>query len=283
MENHHWGALTIVGLIIMIALFGGFKKYVVNTTPVSKTSSTQDSLNQAQKKLEDLKVKVAALNDSKYKGKVFLSNVNRSTNASQEYITIRVSSGAGTTVDVTGWRIASIASGASVAIPKGTALYFLDSKNQEDDIILAPGDIAYINTGLAPNNVSFKVNKCSGYLTQSQTYAPGINTSCPLARDEDLSKIPKYVSNDACFDYIDSYPTCKVQTTPLPAAWSPECKDFITHLSYSSCIATHKGDKDFYKPEWRVFLKRTQPLWKSERENIVLYDNDNKIVDSLTY
>ena len=149
---------------------------------------------------------------------------------------------------------------------------------------ISAGDTAYLITGISPNGVSFKTNKCSGYLTQFQTFIPYISNSCPRPRDENLSAIPKIAVNDDCLDYIDSFPSCRVETQNLPVNWSYECKNFITQkINYPSCVNLHKGDKDFYQNEWRIYLKKSTSLWKSRRENIILYDNLGKIVDTLTY
>ena len=139
------------------------------------------------------------------------------------------------------------------------------------------------NNGIAGFTVS-KSNKCSGYLTQFQTFIPFINNICPLAKNEDLSQIPKIISNDACFDYLNTLQRCRVPTKNLPVNFTYECTHFISNtINYPSCINIHKNDKDFYQHEWRVYLKRSASLWKDRRENIILYDNQGKIVSTLTY
>ncbi len=287
-SKDHWIGIIIICLIFTVLIYGGVKsaKYLPSTSPTNSALTPEQKLAALQTQASGLKAQVDAQTEAKkasiYKGLVSL-NISRGADASHEYAILRVASGAKANILVTGWKIASLSSGASVTIPKGTQLYFTDSQNVENNIVLGPGQTAYVSTGLSPNGTSFQINKCSGYLTQFGNYVPGINASCPLARNEDLSKIPKYVSNDKCFDYIDSYPSCKVQTDPLPVTWSPECKNFIMNLSYSSCIAGHKNDKDFYQPEWRIYLKRSQTLWKTEREHIVLYDLNGKIVDEVSY
>jgi hypothetical protein len=63
-----------------------------------------------------------------------------------------------------------------------------------------------------------------------------------------------------------------------------ECTDFIyKKVNYPACIDTHKNDKDFYQNEWRIFLKRSETLWKNSREDIVLLDEEGKIVDEYKY
>lgn len=221
---------------------------------------------------------------SKYDGYISIRSVNRYGDQNSEYIQLRTSSNASTSVPITGWTIKSESSGRSITIPKATYLFFADSANTEDPIVLGPNETVYLTTGYSPNGVSFKLNKCSGYLSQFLKWDPWLPGSCPAPRYEDLSSIPKTLNNDACFDYIDRMSSCRIQTSNLPANWSYECVNFIySKINYPSCVNIHKNDKDFYKGEWRIFLKRSEKLWKSSRESIVLIDEDGKIVSRYTY
>ncbi|MBI4155649.1 MAG: hypothetical protein HY507_00265 [Candidatus Zambryskibacteria bacterium] len=291
MTKEHWIGIIIILALITIALSGGAKKSSL-VWPISPSSSpvVQSKTEVAEKpagssgaggKVENANITNSGV--SKYSGLISLKYVSRSEKPEQEYVTIQANNSQTKSILVTGWTLKSLASGQSAAIPKGTPLFFSNTINSDEDIYLRPGETLYLSTGLSPNGTSFKVNKCSGYLTQFQTFTPYISSICPRASDEDLSKIPKYVWNDSCFDYIDSYPRCKIQTDIMPVTWSVECKDFINKLNYPSCVNAHKNDGDFYLPEWRVFLRRNQPIWKSKRENIVLYDNFGKVVSTISY
>lgn len=260
-------------------------------TDAQKQREIQKQLTATEKKVNELKKQIAAeeakKTQSRYKGIVDLYYINHSTKVSQEYVTIHVNSSATTTIAVTGWTLKSLSSGVSVKIPQSSYLFFANSVNSEQDIYLSAKDTLYISTGISPNGASFKVNKCSGYLSQFQTFIPNIGGSCPAPRNENLSSIPKTGYNDSCFDYINSMPSCKIQAKPLPAGsqkWSAECLDFIyKKINYPSCVDTHKNDADFYKNEWRVYLKRSGTLWKTSREDIVLLDEYGKIVDEIKY
>lgn len=283
--------IVILLSIIAISLFGGANGVSVNNnvarTPEQQKVDIQNQLNDAERKAEELKKQVALeeqnKNASVYKDVVDLYFVSRSNDPKQEYLQIRVNT-AKQPINVTGWTIKSKSSGETVKIPKGTYLFFAGTPNSEEDIYLNSGDVLYLVTGISPNGASFKVNKCSGYLSQFQTFTPYLYTSCPQPRNEDLSSIPKTVNNDACLDYIDYFPSCRIQTETLPANWSYECTSFIYNkINYPSCVNTHKNDKDFYLKEWRVYLKRSEKIWKDKREEIILYDNAGKIVDTLVY
>ncbi len=300
MQNGNGLGLMIILGVIGIGLFGGTNGTSGPKTTTSKPSYTPPpktqaqneadiryQLNQAQKKAEDLKKQIQAEEDKKtqsiYKNIVNLNYVTRSTDPKKEYLQITVGT-TKTPINVTGWTVKSENTGQTVQIPKGTYLYFAGTLNSEEDIYLNSGEKLYLVTGISPNGSSFKVNKCSGYLSQFQTFTPYLYTSCPAPKKEDLSSIPKTVKNDDCLDYIDRFPTCKIQTQNTPANWSYECTNFIyTKINYPSCINTHKGDADFYVKEWRVYLKRSERLWKDRREKIVIYDSVGKIVDTLEY
>ena len=277
-NKDHWIGIIILLGIISIALFGGVKN--ANNTFISSpnTVSGQNETSLGQTTTENKN------SFSQYQGLVTLGYINKSTDPGNEYLTIRVGSNLKTPVLVTGWTLQSRSSGASVTIPKGIYLFFTRIPNAEENIYLEAGDTLYLVTGISPNGASFKINKCSGYLGQFQTFIPYINNNCPMPKDENLSEIPGSVNNDACFDYIDSFPRCRIQTESLPINWSYECTKFIyDKINYPSCVDVHKNDKDFYEHQWRVYLKRSDHLWKDKRENIVLLDNSGKVVDTLKY
>lgn len=284
------GILLLLG-IFAVAVLGGSKNasFVAGPqTPEQKQERIAKQIRDAQTQVDELKKKIQAAEDAKTRsihyGKVRLGSVSRSQTANGEYITLYTDSFSTTSIPLAGWTIKSRGSGQSIAIPQATLLFFAGHTNGEQNIVLSPGDIVYLVTGHSPNGASFKINKCSGYLEQFQDFTPYISSECPAPRNEDLSSIPRRTVNDACFDYIEYMPSCRIHTGTLPQNWSYECLNFITtKINYPSCVNTHKGDSDFYKKEWRVFLKRTEPLWKSSREDIVLLDAEGKIVSELKY
>lgn len=288
---------TVVLVILAVLMLGGTQGGVggiLSPGPVTneqKQADIQKQINDTQYKVDELKKQVALEEakkyQSKYKDIVDLYYINHSTDVASEYIAIHVSYNTKEPVPVTGWTIKSLASGATVKIPQGTYLYFTGTINPEQDIFLAANDTMYLVTGISPNGASFKLNKCSGYLAQFQTFVPYIGGSCPSPRDENISAIPRTGYNDACFDFIDRMPACRIQNDPLPPGsqkWSAECTDFIyKKVNYPACIDAHRNDKDFYQNEWRVYLKRGETLWKNSREDIVLLDSEGKIVDEIKY
>lgn len=252
-----------------------------NTNTKSK-EQIEYEINQAKYKTEELSKELAKQEEAKkwsiYKDKISLSGYF-AYDANSEYLQISSNSSNKENIKITGWTITSTSTGMTVSIPKSTSLYFVGSLNSEEDVYLKPGETAYIITGKSPVGYGMKINKCSGYLNQNSTFYPYIYSNCPLARNEDLSSIPKTVINDVCFDLIESYPQCITQQTPLSNKYSSECQNFIYNkMTYSNCVNTHKNDKDFWSNDWRIYLKRSERLWKDRRETIILNDELGKPV-----
>ncbi len=288
MTKDNWTGIGIIFGIIAIAIFGGKGGLSAPNTPDEQEALVVQQIADAQHKADDLQKQITTFKEeethSVYFGKVSLQSVAQSTNPAQEYIILRATNSAGATIPITGWTLRSQSTGNVVQIPQGSYIYFDNSQNAEEDVNLSADDTVYLITGSSPIGVGFRINKCSGYQTQFHTFTPSLWTSCPAPRNEDTSSIKPIVANDACFDYINSFPSCRVPTDSLPNNWTYECKQFVTQkINYNSCITTHKNDKDFYSHEWRLYLKRSTTLWKNSREDIILYDLDGKIVSELTY
>lgn len=213
-----------------------------------------------------------------------------SEDLTQEYITLTYrkiqAPAAADRINISGWMFRSTKTGHQVSI--GTAVllpssYASTAVKGEDPIVLRPGDIAIVSSARSPIGNSFLINKCSGYLSQFQTFNPYLNISCPLLRDEKLPAAPNNL-NDACLNYLNSWPSCGNQLRNLPERLSHECQVWIAdHANYNSCVSLHQPDADFFSNEWRIFLNRSEPLWKTQRETIQLLDRSGKVVDEVSY
>lgn len=290
MKDWDWG-LILICVVIAMAAFGGAK----NAKPMFSNNSTvptpqerqlsvseiEYNLNDARYKTEQLQKELALeqekKNSSVYRGKISM-NVNTSSDAQTEYIDIYADYNNTEPINITGWKLVSTSTNQTMYIPQSTLLYFSGQQNTEQDVYLSAGEHAYIITGRSPIGYGFKVNKCSGYLSQYTSFYPGVWSNCPAPRDEDYSMIPRRVVNDNCFDLINSLGSCRVPE-PLSNAYSWECQAFLTEkINYPYCISNHKSDKDFWGTSWYVYLKRSEPLWKYRRETIILYDKVGKPV-----
>lgn len=239
------------------------------TPPVTETGVVQNPLG----------------NETPFKGKLTLGTLSLSYDPmipNEEYIMIQADYENTTKVLLSGMTLKSLPTGNSATIGNGVYLPYSGVINPTEPIYLSAGETAVISTGKSPVGYSFRINKCFGYMSQFQNFNPWIPPNCPLLRYEPLPKPPNALE-DACLDYIDSYPSCRYQTRDRDYL-SAACNNFIREKgNYTYCVNAHKNDSNFYRPEWRIYLGRNQTLWKSSRETIVLLDQNGKTIDSYTY
>ena len=193
-------------------------------------------------------------------------------------------------VKISGLILQSLITGNIAIIPKGAEIYKLGQVNQVNDIYLKPGQAAMIYTGSSPLSVSFRENKCSGYLNDLNTFTPPLNRFwCPRAKEiipNTVENIKKY--GDACMDAINNLQSCKYFTSSNKYfdKVSPQCREKLTQdLTYDACVARSSGDKNFFpvNSAWRVYLELPQRLWKDKYEVIKLMDKDGKTIFVTSY
>ena len=243
---------------------------------------------------------------SSYSGSVRLSIGNTySIQPSEEYLMLTNNSSA--SVDITGWKLANskgtrpienqinsyvYPSGESATIGQGTQFLDPSGKYVTGNIVLKPGDTAYITTGRSPSNfplpitTSFRENICLGYL-DTYPFTPYVNNKCPLATEDPAIQ----TVTDECYDYIRGLNRC-VDPTKLSGTYekdryellTSQCKAFMrTRLNYPSCVANYRNSPNFSTNIWRVYLGRSMEMWASTRETITLYDKAGKVVSRITY
>jgi hypothetical protein len=208
------------------------------------------------------------------------------TDPEQEYVTLYASGSQ--SVDITGWRLVSGSSGRGARIPEGAALPSRGRVNDTGRIILNPGEEAIVITGESPNGVSFKENMCTGYLEQSQTFYPALQTQCPAPYEEfDRFFTGNELRDQKCYDRVRSTSSCM---TPDDDGMSGACLRLIDeYLSYNGCVEKHRNDSRFAGRTWRIYLEYEDrdgdpaELWKPNRDAVKLIDADGKTVDLHTY
>lgn len=221
---------------------------------------------------------------SPYRGIVRLSHYVSSPASQNETIELFVSQSANVPVTISGWTLKSETTGKIVTIPQGTEIPTTGTINATQDIVIAPGKSATLITGRSPLGGSFRENKCIGYYSSFQKFTPPLPQSCPLPSDE-LERFygPGYASDTYCIEYVKKLPRCQVNLTPPPNA-SNACSTFMTNrLHYNGCVEVHRNDADFLGDTWRVYLGRTEPLWRTRYEVVKLIDKEGKTVDAFAY
>jgi hypothetical protein len=224
---------------------------------------------------------------SPYYGIVTLSHGVSSpgaTDPKREYVTLRVSGSAQTPVDITGWTLESDTTGNASVIPKGTELPRSGVINAAQDIVLTPGEQAIIISGQSPIGASFRENECIGYLSSFQTFYPSLPQTCPDPSTELTAHYGEYYIRDAsCIDYVDTIPRCKTVLTP-PTTLTGVCQSFLVkYLNYNGCVTAHQADADFKGDTWRVYLGRSDSMFRTKHEIVKLLDKDGKTVDAFSY
>lgn len=225
---------------------------------------------------------------SSYKNVSYLSHTvsNAGSNdPAREYLQISVNASANVPVNLTGWVLASEATGNAATIPKGTALPTSGIVNDSENIVLTPGQRAILISGRSPIGASFRENKCIGYFDNYQKFYPELPLYCPTPTS-DLATFyggAGYIRDVACIDYVNTIPRCTTSLTP-PVSLSGSCQSFIIkYLNYNGCVEAHKNDPDFEGNTWRIYLGRTAPLWRPRYEVVKLMDNRGQLVDQFSY
>lgn len=257
----------------------GSATYGTGSSIWSNIMNIESSIASLQRQSSDIR---AFGEESPFRGQVSVSGAGgtSATDEDEEYVSIRASGNQ--SVDITGWRVVSGASGKGARIPEGAALPRSGRVNDTGRIILNPGEEAIIVTGDSPNGVSFKENMCTGYLAKNQQFYPSLQNQCPAAYDEfDRFYTGNELRDEKCYTLVTSTASC---TTPRDSGTSNACQRFIDdYLTYNGCVEHHRNDSRFAGRTWRIYLERGDELWKPARDAVKLLDANGKTVDLYTY
>ncbi len=222
---------------------------------------------------------------SPYAGKVHLQNGGSHGGVvSQEYVELQADSNNTQRTPITGWKIQSATNKRTAVIYQGIETYQPTLSSSLGSIVMNPGDVAIVSSGRSPVGVSFKENKCTGYLSQFQQFYPDLSQNCPLPLDEaTLYGNRDQTTNAACYDYLQGMSSCNTSLNP-PSNLPDTCRSFVTsNLTYQGCLQRHMQDSDFKWTSWRVYLGYSEALWRSSHEVLTLLDADGKLVDSIVF
>ena len=226
---------------------------------------------------------------SPYAGRVTLKKGRASaSDVDKEYIELVAASSNDAALTISDWTIESVPTQRTEEIPQGIRTLESTYYRSTKPLTLLPGEQAYLVTGKSPLFVSFRENRCTGYLTNTRTFTPNLGKRCPLPTDELL----RYGENirdddDRCYTFVSDIRQCETTSdAELDAARLPmSCDQFIENtLSYDGCVDTHKTDTDFFTSGgWRIYLGASRELWLSTHETIRLRDADGGVVAVLQY
>ncbi len=264
-----------------------------NSTTYSQNQDVGDQVKEAEQRIKNLEKELEKKAEegkrSPYYNKVDASWISGlgSNDPNREFISLYTYLNDGEKVNITGWYLKSEVTGYFAVIGKASLLPFPFTKN-DSDIILQKGDRAYITKGFSPIGISFRTNMCTGYFEENTEFVPGLELACPRAIDEKLPTFSSiYDRNDECIRIIENIPRCTTRNgqyfRDLPDTVPSSCRSYIeTNVNYNACVAKHFGDTKFPGNEYRIYLNKFGPLWRTSREKINLHDSSGLIVDTIT-
>jgi hypothetical protein len=248
-----------------------------------------EATNELQQKYEDLVAQVKDVktfgNPSPHRGKIVFQFRESGTAPEQEYIQIAANYGNTAPISISGWSVQSAVTGIRMNLPAAASPLVAGTLNSVSAVSLEPGTSATIVSGPSPVGVSFRENRCTGFLAELQTFAPDLDRNCPNPLDE----LPLLAENiqiygESCFDYLRSMRPCHFPGNDSSSEITASCRDFaINRLSYNGCIYAHRTDSGFTLPSWRLYLGSGVKLWRPSHDILRLLDEQGRTVDVLTY
>jgi len=203
-------AFMLLGLAIVWYYTGGPQRPSATSGPVLHEplrthqreikKETREAAEEFVEKEPKKETGTEASTESAYKYKVMLraGYGAKRTDPQKEFVEIRASSGNKNPIPISNWTLEG-KTRLNVKIGNASPLPYSGQINREYPVSLNPGEKAIMVTGKSPIGVSFRLNKCSGYLGQFQDFEPRLPKECPLPRNENL---PNDL-DDYCLDYID--------------------------------------------------------------------------------
>jgi hypothetical protein len=174
-------------------------------------------------------------------------------------------------------------SGVRVMLPYATPLYRHSAANTAYPVVLESGATAVVTTGFSPAGVSFRENRCMGYLS-SMSFSPRIERSCPspaesiALTDQNLQRY-----GGECIDYVRTLPQCTTPST-IPHSLSAACRIYVANtFSYNGCVDAYKNQSGFEEGTWRLFIGSAGEIWRNEHDAIRLLDERGLTVDAIIY
>ncbi|MFA6269636.1 MAG: hypothetical protein WC657_00280 [Candidatus Paceibacterota bacterium] len=302
--------LILLVLFVLVGLaYSPLKKANLNKPSSSQNTSTigtkenlgstpnkevAESIKKTEAEIKKIEKNVskenANLNRSPYYGKIRMSSISglRGNDPNQEYLNLSVNIKKDETIKITGWYLKSAITGYYAIIGRASLLPFPFTKT-ESDVVLQQNDRVILTKGFSPIGVSFRTNKCTGYFEENRTFTPNLPLQCPLPKSEKLPNFSSvYDRNDECLTIIERIGRCTTKDSEfireLPDTVPSSCKNYITtQINYNTCVAKHFSDTDFPGNEYRIFLNKFGPLWRTSHDTINLHDENGLIVGTITY
>lgn len=245
-----------------------------------------------EERLEDLQAEYDALEEeaakqarSPHYGKVSLSRAFATeSHPSSEYVVISARNIPAGGVSTQGWSLASVVTGIRVMLPMAATEFRQGALTSIQPVVLRAGESMIVTSGFSPTGVSFRENRCIGYLANSLRLDPPLSSTCP-APSENLSltdqNLQRYGGD--CIDYVRSIPQC-VQPASVPLSLPAACRIYIANtFSYNGCVDAQRSQPDFALDTWRLYIGSGSELWANNHDSIRLLDEYGRTIDAITY
>lgn len=183
-------------------------------------------------------------------------------------------------IDVTGWQLRGNRGG--FYIPKAVDVYDPLGFTAESDINLKNGDVLYIYSTASPIGRNLHLNKCIGYLADSNVFNPPLPLNCPSVNRSEISNL-----TGQCQNYILSLGSCKLPTPNLPFLINDySCRAFLNKINYGGCFASHRNDSDFLSNQWIVWSGNQwsgSQFLDFQHDRLLLFDKQGLVVNEYNY
>ncbi len=286
----------VVFLLLILIAFFAFAGFVIKNPPDEATVSQPESSERGEttapadqnaenppagepeeyEEPEDTQIP-----SSERTGSVYISNISRSYGDRPMRITLKSNLNEGETVNIDDWEIKG--NDGRVFIPEAVNFYQIPGPNDSGDIVLEPGHTVTIYLGIkSPLSKNFRLNKCTGYLNENYDFLYSLPNECPLPEKDDY----KHLSGE-CQNYIRQMGRCERPdpnvTNSFLGEQGNECREFVNEFfNIGNCYRYFKGDSDFLKKEWRVWIDR-ENVFDPQHDWLKILNKGGQIIDDYTY
>ena len=177
--------------------------------------------------------------------------------------------------NITGWQLRANRGG--FYIPRAVDVYDPSGLATESDINLKNGDVLYIYSTTSGVGRNLHLNKCIGYITNSNVFNPQLSLNCPYINRSEISHL-----TGQCQNYILSLGSCKLPAPHLPFLINDyNCQIFLDKINYGGCFARHRNDSDFLSNQWIVWSG--SQFLDFQHDRLLLFDKESLLVNEYSY
>lgn len=217
---------------------------------------------------------------SPYYGKVEIDRVYpKEKKFDQDYLILR-SNDRGI-INVSGWKIKN-KNNETFVIPRAAEkLSSSFANSQKIDIVLNYGDKVVVSAKANTVQGNFRVNKCAGYLGETNEFYPKLDKDCPEPSESKYSYLKKI-----CRKFIDDLSRCEIPdySKDYDVGADSQCTAFLNdNFNYSQCFKKYNLDVDFLTGEWWLFMGKTRDFFDDGEDKIILMDNKELLIDEYSY